>query len=234
MRTIVFDIYGNYAHFRKFYAPVSPVTYPFPPPPTVMGIMGAICGYKKNEYADIIGWNDVRIAIRLLNSARKYRTGINLINTKTADRYFRPRGATPRIQIPYEFLKDAKFRIYVANASAETMDSLLIRLKRNRPVFTPSLGLAQCIADLEFVGDFTAQPCKRGEYEIVTVVPQREVDTVSFRDGGVYERLRIPVRMDKERIVHSYEEIIVEENANPIRVITQKAYFVNNEPVLFF
>jgi len=234
VRTIVFDIYGNYAHFRKFYAPVSPVTYPFPPPPTVLGIIGAICGYKKNEYADIIGWNKIKIAIQLLSAVKKYRTGINLINTKTADKYFRPQGATPRIQIPYEFLKDAKYRIYIADASSEAMDSLLSNLKTNRPVFTPSLGLAQCIANLEFVGDFAAQPMGKGEYKIVTVVPQKKADNVSFREGCIYERLRIPVRMDKNRIVHSYEEIIVEENANPIIAKTKKAYSVNNEPVLFF
>jgi len=52
MKVLVFDIWGDYGHFRKFYTTTSPLTFSFPPPPTIAGILGAIYGTDKktNEY----------------------------------------------------------------------------------------------------------------------------------------------------------------------------------------
>ncbi len=83
MKTIVFDIKGDWGHFRKPYAPVSPVTFPFPPPPTALGMIGAICGYGKDEYAERIGWDRVKIAVSLKSPVKRYRTALNLVNTKS-------------------------------------------------------------------------------------------------------------------------------------------------------
>jgi len=38
METLVFDVKGDLGHFRKFYTTSSPLTFSFPPPPTVRGI----------------------------------------------------------------------------------------------------------------------------------------------------------------------------------------------------
>lgn len=233
LKTIAFEITGRYAHFRKFYAPVSPVTYSFPPPPTVLGLIGAICGYGKDEYAVKLGWQQVMIGVGLLTPVQKYRTGINLINTKTADRYFRPRGETPRIQIPYEFLKDVGYRIFVANASPEAMSRLTERLEEGKTTYTPSLGLAQCLAEVSFVGEYDAVQQPEDDYEITTVVAQDKVRSVTYEPGLRYERLRIPGRMDGNRVVHSYQEVIVEEGGNLIKVKTDQAYIINGETILF-
>jgi CRISPR-associated Cas5-like protein len=123
MKSIVFDISGDWGHFRKPYAPVSPVTFPLPPPPSVLGMIGAICGYGKDEYAEKIGWDRVRIAITLKAPVKRYRTALNLVNTK-GNKFFRLVGEASRSQIPYEFLKSPAFRIHVADASAETMADL--------------------------------------------------------------------------------------------------------------
>ena len=47
MKVLVFDIYGDLAHFRKFYTTSSPLTFPFPPPSTIKGMLGAIIGVDK-------------------------------------------------------------------------------------------------------------------------------------------------------------------------------------------
>jgi CRISPR-associated protein Cas5h len=234
MRTLVFDIHGPYAHFRKYYAPVSPVTYPFPPPPTVLGIVGAVCGYGKTEYHERVGWRTARISVRLLHPVRKYRTGLNLINTKEADRYFRPRGANPRSQIPWEFLKNAAFRIYLAEGKTETMHRLKELLKTGKTHYTTSLGLAQCLADVKFVGDFTAAPVPDGWLQVASVVPEDTVQEIRYFPGRRYERFRIPCRMDASRVVHNYREVVVDEEAGSIEAKTDQAFEVNGEVVLFF
>jgi CRISPR-associated protein Cas5h len=234
MRTIAFDVQGPYGHFRKPYAPVSPVTYPFPPPPTVLGLVGAILGYGKEEYLERIGWEQVRVAVQLLNPVRKYRTTLNLINTKDNE-FFRLKGENPRSQIPYEFLKDPAFRIWVAEGTDEAMDDLETLLQEEKTVYTPALGLAQCLADVSFVGVKDAEPLGMGEYSIVSVVPH-DLDACHFEPRHRYVRYRVPARMRPDRVVEDYRETVVDEGekVGAITVDTDKAWRVGDAYILFF
>ena len=233
MRTIVFEIQGQIGHFRKPYAPVSPVTYPFPPPPTVMGIVGAICGYGKDEYAEKIGWDKARIAVSLLSPVKRFRAGLNVVNTK-GNKYFRLTGESPRTQIPYEFLKDPAYRIYLANANDESMDKLCDLLKNNKTVYTPSLGLAQCLAMVSLCGEMEARDVSSEEIEISSVVPKEQAHEIYYEPGRRYTRFRIPEKMRPDRRVERYGEVVVDEGANKIKVETSRAFKVGENHVLFF
>ena len=50
MKSLIFDIYGDFGHFKKYYTTSSPLTFSFPPPPTIKGMLGAIGGISKTEY----------------------------------------------------------------------------------------------------------------------------------------------------------------------------------------
>lgn len=45
---LVFDITSEYAMFRKFYTTTSSISYPFPPPTAIGGLIAAIIG-EENE-----------------------------------------------------------------------------------------------------------------------------------------------------------------------------------------
>ena len=232
MKTIVFDIQGDWGHFRKPYAPVSPVTFPLPPPPTVLGMIGAICGYGKDEYAEKIGWDRVKIAVILKAPVKRYRTAINLVNTKS-NKFFRLVGEASRSQIPYEFLKSPAYRIFVADASDDTMSDLERYLRSDTTVYTPSLGLAQCIATVSFVGIYQADLLPPGKLVVTSAIPLA-LAQVYYDEGGRYTRFRVPHLMRPDRTVEKYSEALVEETVQPITVETLHAYQVNNENVLFF
>lgn len=229
MHTIVFDVSGPYGHFRKPYAPASPVTYPFPPPPTVLGLMGAIVGYGKEEYLSKIGWENVRVGIRLLRSTRKYRTGLNLRLEPDP----RKKDSSLRGQYPYEFLIDPAFRIYIAEATDEAMQDLESQLRAGRTVYTPSLGLAQCIANVVFVGAFEAQLLSQTECNIASVVPDPE-ENCRYEPGRCYVRYRVPAKMQPDRTVVDYREVVVAEDSDSITVETDQAYEVGDDQILFF
>jgi len=236
MRTIVFDISGPYGHFRKPYAPASPVTYPFPPPPTALGIIGAIVGIGKDEYHEALGWETSRIGIRLLKPARIYRTAINLLNTKNADKYFRPRGENARIQIPYEFLKDPAFRIYAANLPETQADRLSAALVAGQSVYTPSLGLAQCLAEASFVADTVALAAPDAQ-TTASVIPLEQGMKIEYEPGRRYERVRVAATMGPDRVVHRYQEAVLGFDAaqgRPVSVGGAILYKVDHEIVAFF
>ena len=105
MRTLVFEVFGDYGQFKKPYSPMSPVSYPLPPPTAVLGMLGAILGYGKNEYSKRLGWEQLRVAVGLRAPLRVFRAALNLLQTKDGtDGFFRPRaGQNTHTQVPVSY-----------------------------------------------------------------------------------------------------------------------------------
>lgn len=219
MRTLVFEVSGEYGQFKKPYSPMSPVSYPLPPPPAVLGMLGAILGYGKDQYPQYLNWQSVQVAVGLRTPLRIFRAALNLLQTKTGtDRFFRPlAGQNVHTQVPFEFLRRPHFRVYVTGLAEAIADELATCLREGRTAYTVSLGLAPCLAELTWIGEWAAQALPAGEWVAQTAIPLRAGMTVHYEDGRHYHRLRIPTVMDNERIVHRYQEIVLAEDGQPIR-----------------
>lgn len=219
MRTLVFDIEGDYALFKKPYSPMSPVSYPLPPPPAVLGMLGAILGYGKADYHQQLGWDRVRVGVGLRAPARVFRAALNLLQTKTGtDGFFRPlAGQNTHTQVPCEFLRMPAFRVYIAGLTDAVADALAERLRTGRTAYTVTLGWANCLADLTWVGEWLAQPLAETDWRAITAVPLTADVQIFYEDNRRYHRLRIPAAMDGGRIVQRYQEIVLTEDGQPIR-----------------
>ncbi|MEY3220311.1 MAG: hypothetical protein RIT27_1668 [Pseudomonadota bacterium] len=237
MRCLVFDISGEYGHFKKPYSPASPVSYPVPPPTAILGMLGAILGYSKTEYHQKLNWQTIRIGIRLLEPVQVFRAAINLLNTKEADSYFRPiLGKNTHSQIPFEFLKSPAFRIYLKDLSKENFEKLKDLLPNNQTLYTPVLGLANCLAETQWVGTFELEPFENKNWETSCAVPMMEGLKIHYEDARHYHRLKVPTEMDEKRIVHRYQEIVLAEDIKPISGEGGKNLFYrieNNEIITF-
>ncbi len=224
MRVIAFDIWGDYAHFRKFYTTSSPLTFSFPPPSTISGILGAIYGTDKetNQYLDIFGPANCKTAIRILNPVKKVRIGINLLESKGTNLRvpMSDKNLAPRTQIRTEFIKDPVYRIYVAHTDDKIMGVLGEKLFKHEPVFSVSLGLSELLANFRLVGYF--------DYEIIT--DQKLVELCSpftaenlmpagleIEIGKKYFKERLPISMDRNRVVGKYADVIFEPDGKPIK-----------------
>lgn len=230
MRTLVFEVSGEYGLFKKPYSPMSPVSYPLPPPSAVMGMLGAILGYGKDEYTQRLEWESIQVAIGLCQPLQTFRSALNLLQTK--DSFIR---CDEHIRIPFQFLRNPHFRIYIAGLSTAIADELAAYLSSGRSVYTVSLGLAQCLADLQWVGEWEAQLMPHGAYITQTAVPLYDGINVDYDNRRYYHRVRIPMRMDNERVVHNYQEIVLAEDANPIsgNTTVERFYAVGSDVVAF-
>ncbi len=219
MKTLIFRVKGEYAHFKKPYSPMSPVTYSFPPPPAVLGLLGAILGLEKDRYHKELGWQQVKIGVQLNTEVRVFRTGLNLLNTKDGtDPYFRPKaGKNIHIQVPFEFLKEPDYQIYVGNLPKSVHSKLVKLLASGKSLFTPVLGLAQCIADLIWINEAKAEPVNKEYWQVDSVLAKNETMQPFYDDGRRYHRFRIPSVMDQDRVVHQYKEVVVADDGGPIR-----------------
>ncbi len=222
-KVLIFDVWGNYAHFRRFYTTTSPLTFPFPPRTTLCGLVGAIIGLEKenNEYLKHFTLDKASIGLRLLNPVKKMMIAENLIHTKNA----KGPGMNlikERTQIGFEFLKDPKFRIYFHHADENIYEQLKENLLNHKSTYTPCLGLSENIANFMFVGEFKVRSVENdGEYvKINSILPIEAFSKqgVKFKHEGEYFSIRVPIEMNTERIVTKYGNFLFERNGKPIEV----------------
>jgi len=238
MKVLAFDIYGDFGHFKKFYTTSSPLTFSFPPPPTVRGMLGAIVGADKTEYLDIFSHKSCRIAIRILSPVKKVRMGVNHINTK--GNYWVPvkKGKhEARTQIRTEFLKDPAYRIYVSHNDESVFSKLVDHVKEHKTVYTLSLGLSELLADFKYVGLWEVTEGHSAEGEIATVIPMSAIEDygIRFEEGKRYLKERVSVDMNQQRVVERYEDVLFEAQGKPIYARTKVYWEVENgERIVFF
>lgn len=239
MKVLVFDIWADYAHFRKFYTTSSPLTFSFPPPSTIAGILGAIYGTSKHEYLEIFSSGKCYIAIKVVNPVKKIRMGINLINTK--GNYWVPYGNKyhePRTQIRTEFLKDPCFRIYFSHKDEKVIERLDKLIKEHKSIYTVSLGLSELLADCKHIGLYNAEntaDSRTVELSTPLVFSNLISDGLEIETGKKYFKEKIPIIMNPERIIEKYDDVIFEPEGKTIKAkVTTCCRIENGENIAFF
>jgi CRISPR-associated protein Cas5h len=233
---LIFDLWGDYAHFKKYYTTSSPLTFSIPPRTAVIGLISAIIGKAKNEYLSLMTKEKAEIAVRILNPSKKVRIKQNLIDTKGG--YWRPvkRGnLTGRTQILFEYLKNPKFRIYFRHSDIEIYDLLKKNLKSHKSVYTPYLGISELLAGFVFVSECTISERSNGKefIDIHSVIPLNKDTKLDLLQGGKkYFKERIPIEMLPGRIVTEYREVLYEIEGKTIRAKVKDGIKLNNGDVI--
>jgi len=240
MKVLVFEIWGDYGHFRKFYTTTSPLTFSFPPPPTIAGILGAIYGAdkNKNEYLKIFSYDYCRTTLKIVNPIKKSRMGINLINTKSNYwQLVKTKHHEPRTQIKAEFLKKPCFRIYVYHEEEKIFNNLLQSIKEHKCVYSVSLGLSELLADFKFIDIFEAREMKNEIVELSTPIVASNLvnNELKFETNKEYFKEKMPIKMNPERVIEIYDDVIYEPDGRTIRAKVKTYYKLGNgENVAFF
>jgi len=237
VNVIVFDIWGDYGHFKKFHTTASPLTFSFPPPTAVIGIVAAVLGIDKESYWDVFSPDDTRVAVRIINPVKKIRIGINVIETKSAGSMFNR--IRQRSQIKYEYLKDAHYRIFFSHDDMELMERLKEMLIAHKTIYTLSLGSAQMLAGFSFIGAYKAQELPGDSYVSVhSVLPLEEnmrinSKVIRFEENRQYTKEIVSTRMNASREVLDYKTVLFDMNAMSITANVEGIVKVGDENVLF-
>lgn len=237
---LIFDIQGEYGHFRKYNTTTSPLSYSIPTRTAVAGILGAILGIER-ELRDGVypeGVEPVQeffskersdMAVQIMRPVKKENIGFNLINTKMS---FYDLTKAGRTQIVFELLKDVHYRIFLAMVDTTKFEELSERIAHKRHHFTPYLGLAQFTAQIDYVQRTTAKEIQaNGEFtEIITAVNMSKLQgepPIEFQKEYFYSANNMPIAMNRDREVLEYSEVLVEKNGNPLRVKVRDFYSID-------
>ncbi|HHV17215.1 MAG TPA: type I-B CRISPR-associated protein Cas5 [Gelria sp.] len=194
---LVFDVEGDMALFRKPYTTTSMVSYPFPPPTAIAGLIGAIVGINHGAAEDAKNayfWEhlqDLQIGLSLQHPIRWIKTAVNLMKFKTANA-----DMTEHIQVKHQLLKKPRYRIYVRGGSI--YPDLKQRLEREEFIYTPCLGPAYALAEMSYQGEYAAEAAneQQGFDTVVPAYEGLELDVV--RSGAVFSE-RVPAQMSTRR-----------------------------------
>lgn len=240
-RIIAFDLWGDYAHYKKIFATTTALTYPIPVKTSLYGLVGAIVGLDKgdNAYLKHFRAEDCRVGIKILRPLAFQRININL---RAVFGSMKP--TDNRKPTLMEFVYRPAYRIYVTHRNADLLSDLQGRLIEKRSVFTPCLGLANLLANFEWVGEAAYTEVETKDYTAIhTVIPRRRLvrlnPSMAFTEGNrIIEISQYALEMDEERNVLDRDDIILDQGGKPIsaEVSFYSPFFANKttENVILF
>ena len=159
------------------------------------------------------------MSLKILNPIKKVLINQNLINTKTAKMMSRMDSKGGRTQIRFEKLKDVKYRVYVEMFDENMYKILLNNLKEHSPVYTPSFGISEDLANFSFVDEVNYKTNK-GDIELDSVLNMENISpqNIKFEIEKEYFADTYALEMKEDREVLKYGEILIERQGKKIMV----------------
>lgn len=194
---LVFDVKGDMALFRKPYTTTSMVSYPFPPPTAVAGLIAAIIGINhgaSDEAKSALFWDymrGVQVGIGIITPVKWMSAAVNLIFYKTPNAEL-----TKHTQVKHQLVKNPHYRIYVKGG--DIYPELKEKLTKEEFIYTPYLGAAYALADIDYIGEYQAEKVKLEEGFDTLVPANQGVKVDIVRSKAVFSET-VPTLMSSQR-----------------------------------
>lgn len=229
-KALVFDLFGDYAHFRRYYTTMSPLTFSVPPGTALRGILGAILGVDKTVAPEY--FHDVELSLRVINSIKKVNIPINYIQVKSASDFSRYPAHKPT---NIEFVKDPAYRVYLRTSNEATYKALHEKLSRHESVYNLSFGISETLANFTFVGEFDVQMQDEKGDGVDSMIPIEYVRALPTTGDFQCFTEKLPMKMLNDREVIEYREFLFERTGARLLVDVPEAVNLSNgERVVFF
>lgn len=190
MEILQIDIGGNMAHFRKYYANNTAMSFCLPPRTTVMGMLAACMGLPKESYHQSLASENIRIGIRLLTPIKKQFHRLNFLKITGKNDFD---GRQGRIQTPFEVVSgwnigkdEVIYRIYISphKGGIDTFEQLKKAIIQNQKVYALCLGVANFTAYVKsfhlFHADTIQAKVAENEMDIHSAIPSKVVRALNF------------------------------------------------------
>lgn len=235
-KVLVFDIWADYAHFKKYFTTMSPLSFSVPPRTVLSGIIGAIAGIDKETNPEIFSKEISLLTLQINKPVKKIKITSNNIKATSLKHLYRYENHKPT---NYEFLKNYCLRIFFSHQDSELYNKVKDCLVNHKSFYTPCLGISACLADFSFIG----------EYEYVTktddnfiffnsLVPVDLIAEIDFQNDNEMQKSVLPNVMKNNREVTEYREFLYDVLAKPIKIklkenTSYKTININQQAVNF-
>jgi CRISPR-associated protein Cas5h len=218
-RVIGFDLWGRYAHYKKIFATTTALTYPIPVKTAIYGMVGAMIGLEKekNQYLAHFKPGECQIGIQVMRPLAFQR-----INTNLRAVFGQMKAGDNRKPTMMEYVHEPRYRIFITHRDSIIMDDIRMRLQERECIFTPTLGLANLLANFQWVGEWEIKRLRaENSLPIHSVIPRRRLVRLdpqfAFGNGNhIFEVSEYALEMDEERNVLDRDDIILDQKGVPI------------------
>ncbi len=252
VKCLVFDIFGDFAFFKKFYTTSSPLTYDIPPKTVLTGVIGAILGLSFEEKYNLF---KSQIGLRIINPISKVYLGINWLNTKARNSInllekekkflesvalppkaniaaflgMRWPGQSPHTQANLELIKDPNYRIYYPEQNPFFTD-LVMKIQTHTAYYTPFFGSSEFLCNFKCKGFYDLNKVENNStlVEISCVIPAKNIDlanknSIDFSHSNLY-KINTPYVMISGRIVKEYIDILYNPLGKTLKLVPDIYY----------
>lgn len=183
MNAILINISGNWGHFKKVDTNNNPLTHDFITKTALIGLIGAVNGITRNEMKILFPQlsEDLLYSVSINNIVKKESWGFTLRSVKAN---------VDKSPWQFEFLKSPDFSVLVAlknQRNQKIYEDFAENIKSNKAFFTPTLGLANCPANLLFVDSGQISGEKYGSFKTKGFISKKHEIEISecfdFRIG---------------------------------------------------
>lgn len=237
MTMIIFDLWGKFAHFRKFYTNSSSLSYLVPPRTTIEGMVAALLGLERDSYYELLSSEKLHIAVRKIGKSKKIMQSLNYIRATGPKELIIQKNHT---QIPFELLTgydNLRYRIYLTHEDENILSEIEQRIINNKPVYPLYFGSAPFSCYIDYIDKMEWCWNDSSGYEIVsTVINNDKVEEIDIKNmEGALIKERMPRDFEENRIIKEVTTYIYEEEGKPLRVKINGKYarLSNGENVVF-
>jgi CRISPR-associated protein Cas5h len=231
MEVLAFDLVGKMAHFRKYYANNTALSFGLPPRTTLMGVLAAILGLPRDTYYAALSSQHLRLGVGARVPLKKAFHRLNYLKVEGSRDLD---GSKGRIQLPFEVVTGydlardmVRYRVYVSPTASGTtvFEQLWERLRPGGagPHFALALGTANFGATVEAVRRYTDVRLVRheGVAAFHSAVPTDRVAALPTSAGelSVEEEL-LPADFvgDGQRELATMNRVLFSTNGQPLLV----------------
>jgi len=242
MEVLQIDVGGKLAHFRKYYANNTAMSFSIPPRTTLMGMLAGMLGLPRDSYYEELASEHIRIGIRVMRPIKKTFHRLNLLKIVGKGDFD---GSNGRIQTPFEIVSGLDirrdmvvYRMYIAchETGRETFEQLKEKVLERKfqyaltfgtANFTASLLSAKLVANVESLSD-------TNWVLIHSAMPSETVDELDFDQQQTSDTLQaieeelLPgdyvANFDRE--LRRMDRVLFSTTASGIKVRLNKPFYV--------
>lgn len=147
MNALLINISGNWGHFKKVDTNNNPLTHDLITKTALIGLIGAVNGISRTDMKRLFPQlsEDLLYSVAINSSVKKESWGFTLRSVKAN---------VEKSPWQFEFLKSPDFSVLLAlknNRSENIFDEFVENIKGDKSHFNPTLGLANCPANLMYL-----------------------------------------------------------------------------------
>lgn len=175
MKGIIFNIEGNWGHFRKPETNNNPLTHDFITKTALVGLIGAVLGKNREEMKDDLFptlTDGLIYGVQVLNDVKKISFGFTSWKLGGSSK-----GEQGQLRKRMEIIKDPNYKIALAvknNDAERYFSEFVFAVKNDFAKYTPVFGIHNCPANLDsqsiLEGNFVEKESFEDEFEISSFV----------------------------------------------------------------